>query len=166
MVFGNRPIIETNMKKSLYVFLCSLLGALLFLILHRLIIFVYFMLISASPRAFSGDMSYLQLVGLDFFTLILALFGGMWYGIWLGLSWYEAVYERGNKGGFVDHLVSTYWPTPKTNYDLKERVESVAEELKDDIFQLEHLAKTIRPIIRPTVPVKRRAVRKRVTVKK
>ena len=97
-------------KKSLYLFLCSILGMLLFLLIHRLLFFFYLLLVSANPGIFSGGLNTLEISALDFFSLILALFAGMWYGIWIGLRWFELVYEKNSYGGFVDHLVATYWP--------------------------------------------------------
>lgn len=154
------------MKKSLYIFLCSQLGVLIFLILHRLLVFFYLLLASISPEIFYGRMNYLETVATDFFTLIVVIMLGLWYGIALGLRWYEAVYELGHAGGFVDHLIRRYWPSHKRDYNLPQKVQSVARELKDDVLELEHLAKTIKPVIRETTPIKRRIVRKRAAVKK
>jgi len=154
------------MKKSLYVFLCSLLGMLMFLILHRLLVFAYLMLTAANPAVFGSSLSYLEILALDFASLLVVLMLGSWYGIALGLKWYEAVYEKGEHGGFVDHLVKAYWPSQKSHYNLKNKVEGVAKELKEDILELEYLAKTIKPVMRETVPIKRRIVRKKAAAKK
>ena len=150
------------MKKSLYVFLCSLLGILLFLIIHRLLVFCYLILISSNPQVFGGGLNYLELLAIDYSTLILTLFLGSWYGIWLGLKWFEAIYERGEHGGFVDHLVKTYWPSPnKNNFHLNRRLQNVAVELKDDVLALENLTKAIKPTFTEKPAIKRRVVRKR-----
>lgn len=156
---------SSGIKKSLYVFLCSLLGMLMFLILHRLLIFAYLLLASANPGVFYYNLTYLEILALDFFTLILAIMLGSWYGIALGIKWYEAIYEKGEHAGFIDHLVKEYWPSAKNHYNLKNKVESVTKELKDDVLRLEHLAKTIKPVIRETIPIKRRIVRRRGQVK-
>src|SRR3989338_6027076 len=158
----NQTTESNGAKKSLYVFLCALLGALIFLIIHRLLVFAYLLLATASPEIFYGKVNYLGAVAADFFTLILVLLLGVWYGIWLGLRWYEAIYERGEYGGFVDHVVNTYWHNPKIHYNLHEKVESVARELKEDVLELEHLTKIIKPVIRSSPPIKRRIVRKKI----
>lgn len=157
---------SNGVKKSLYIFLCALLGILLFLIIHRLAIFGYLVLVNANPLVFAGSLSYLEILAIDFSTLVLALLLGMWYGIALGLKWYEAVYEQKEHGGLVDYLIKTYWPSQKAAFDLPARVQSVARELKDDVLELEHLAKTIKPVIRETKPIKRRIVRKKASVGK
>lgn len=149
------------MKKSFYVFLSSLLGSLLFLTLHRLLVFGLLILISSNPQKFYNRVSFLEIASMDFFTLILVLMLGAWYGIWLGLKWYEAVYERGEHGGFVDQAIANYWPAPKSEYNLQTKVQSLAEELKDDVLKLEHLATTIKPVIKKAEPIKRRAVRRK-----
>lgn len=149
------------MKKSLYVFLCSLLGMLVFLILHRLFVFFCLLVASANPGLLGGNITYLEAMALDFFTLIIVLLLGMWYGIALGLRWYEAVYEKGEHGGFVDHIVMAYWPSFQANYNLEDKVKSIARELKDDVLELEHLTKTIKPTVKQSPPIRRRVVRKK-----
>ncbi len=148
-------------KKSTYVFLCSILGILLFLLVHRLLFFFYLILISANPQIFSRGLNSLEISAIDFFTLILALFGGMWYGIWLGLRWYEAVYEKNTHNGFIGHLISSYWPNPARSYDLQAKMQSVTDELAQDVLELESISKTIKPVLRAARPVKRRIVRKK-----
>lgn len=149
------------MKKSLYIFLCSLLGLLTFLILHRLLVFFYLLLASNNPEIFYGRWNYLEMVATDFFTLMVVMMLGAWYGIALGLKWYEAVYERGYTSGLIDHIVKTYWPSHKGDYDLPQKVQNVVRELKDDVLELEHLAKTIKPVMKEMTPIKRRIVRKK-----
>ncbi|MBI3232269.1 MAG: hypothetical protein HYZ51_04285 [Candidatus Doudnabacteria bacterium] len=154
------------MKKSLYVFLCSLLGILMFLILHRLLVFAYLLISSARAQVYGLNMTYLEVLALDFASLLLALMLGSWYGIALGLKWYETIYEKKEYGGFVDHLVKHFWPASTLKYNLKDRVELVAQELKENVLELEHLAKTIKPKPIAPKPVKRRAFRLRPKAKK
>jgi hypothetical protein len=162
----NHSSASSGAKKSLYVFLCSLLGALLFLIIHRLAVFAYLVMVSANPQVFGG-LNYLELLAIDFFTLFLALLLGSWYGIWLGLKWYEQVYEHPHKPyGFVDHVIEQYWPTQKHNFNLEEKVKSVAEEIKEDVLELENISKTIKPVLKVIKPVRRRIVRKRAVKSK
>jgi len=107
-----------TIKKSLYVFLCSLLGMLLFLILHQIIAFGYLMLLYVNYPTFGLGMSLMDWLALDYFTLIIVLMLGMWYGIWLGMYWFGIVYEDQNHG-FVGHLIKKYWPTSRPKYNLK-----------------------------------------------
>ncbi len=137
----------------------------MFLILHRLLVFAYLLLVSANPGLFGSGVAYLEILALDFFTLILALMLGSWYGIALGIKWYEAIYEKSGHGGFVDHLVREYWSSSKSNYSLENKVQSLSRELKEDVLELEHLAKTIKPVIRETTPIKRRILRKKAGIK-
>lgn len=153
------------MKKSLYVFLCSILGILIFLVIHRLILIVYFLIAAAYPQAFYGNMENLEFIAADFITLFLVLIFGSWYGIWLGLKWYESVYENAEYTGFVDYLIRAYWPSAKKDYNLQQKVQSVVNELGDDVLELKHLAKTIKPVLREVKPIKRSVNRKRLTVK-
>lgn len=157
---------KSRAKKSLYVFLTSLLGVLLFLIIHRLLVFSYIYLYNVNPQQVSGRLTYYELLAIDFVTLMLALLGGAWYGIWLGLNWYETIYEEKKHLGFVDYFIKKYWPQRIAPSNLKQKVELVAEELKDEIFELENLAKTIKPVLKPSSNLKRRSVKERPALKR
>ncbi len=142
-----------NVKKSLYVFMCSIMGALLFLIIHQIIAFGYLMLLYADYDKFSLGLPFISLMALDYFTLIIVLMLGAWYGIWLGLYWFGLVYE-GDGHGFVEHIVKYYWPSNKIPYSLKSKVAVVEKKLETDLNELEGLA--AKPV------VKKRIVRKKV----
>ncbi len=147
------------MKKSLYILLCSLMGALLFLILHRIVVFVYLGLLDYNYSAFSLNLSYIEFLALDYFTLILALLGGMWYGIWVGVFWYESIYQHNTHGGFVDHLIVRFWPSKAEASSLKSRISAASKKVEDDVWNLEDLAKDA---VSPTpVSVKKRIVRRK-----
>src|SRR6185369_1300313 len=95
-------------KKSLYVFMTSLLGVLLFLILHRIVVFFY--LFSIAGGYIGTSFNYIQFIALDYFTITITMLLGAWYGTWLGLYWYGKVYEEGSHMGFIHHLASNYFP--------------------------------------------------------
>src|ERR1700722_11515309 len=130
------------MKKSLYIFLSSIMGALLFLILHQIIVFLYSVALSTDYADLSFGFSYMEFVAFEYLTLIFVLLAGAWYGIWLGLYWYEKVYEEGSHGGGVNHVASNYFPRSKKNFKLEAKMEAVKKDLETNLWELEDLAKT------------------------
>ena len=146
-------------KKSLYVFLCCIMGALLFLILHRILVFSYLALLNYDYDMFNFGLSYFNFLVWDYFTLILALLAGGWYGVWLGIYWYEAVYQESDHAGFIGHLISRYWPTKPGAYNLKTRIAAASKKVEGDLWQLEDLAKKA-TTIPPTAMPKRRVARR------
>lgn len=153
------------MKKSLYVFLSSLLGTMLFLLLHRLFMYFYYKISIVNPGMFFGKLTYLDILALDLFTLLLALLLGLWYGIALGLKWYELVYESRAYKGVADNFVSKFSLKKNFDYDLKTKINLVAKELKQDVLAMENLVKSVKPSIKTSVPIKRRVVRKKTIFK-
>lgn len=87
-------------KKSLYVFLSSLLGILLFVTIQRALSLIGLLLLNVDYATYSLGTTPLQVHAWNITTLILAIFFGGWYGIWLGLHWYKIVYEHGSGGLF------------------------------------------------------------------
>lgn len=94
-------------RKALYIFLTSLMGMLLLLMFHRSVFVIYEILGNFFPDQKLLTLPWHVVVSLDFFTMILAIFIGGWYGVWLGLNWYKIVYEdRGVTRwfhGFIPH---------------------------------------------------------------
>lgn len=94
--------------KALYLFLCAILGMVLFAMLHRAIFVLYDLLIFVQPEFGFGLTSMSLAVG-DFFTLLIALFLGGWYGTMMGIDWYAMVYgpnaevRPGMFHGFIPH---------------------------------------------------------------
>lgn len=151
-------------KKSFYIFLTSLLGVLLFLILHRLVIFIYLYFIAT--EVLTDGVIYYQFLALDYFTLVITLMMGAWYGIWLGLFWFNKVYEERSHGGFVAHVSEKiFFRKPKT---LGGKMADIKDRLEEDLWKLEDLAK-IAPVevkvLTPIVPIKRKVIRKRAPKK-
>jgi hypothetical protein len=149
-----------TLKKSIYIFLCSLLGVLLFLTLHRIVVFIALVFFNPGPEGVYFGMSYLQFLALDYFTLLLVMLLGAWYGIWIGTYWFEQVYQEGAHGGFVSHLANFWFPTQKVRV-LRSRLESVSSKLENSAWELEDLAKTL-----PKTPVVKSVVKKRTVRKK
>lgn len=95
--------------KALYLFLCSILGMVLFAMLHRSIFVLYDLLLMMDYDMYSLGMSAVTIQALDFLTLLVALFVGGWYGTLLGIDWYALVYgssvdkPAGAFHGFVPH---------------------------------------------------------------
>ena len=93
---------QSESRKSLYVFLCSLLGVMLFVMLQKSALLLLTLLTNAqeTQQAFRSDIPVF-----DTLTFLLALFFGGWYGVWLGLHWYDIVYESG-RGGILRSMFS------------------------------------------------------------
>lgn len=94
--------------KALYLFLCAILGMILFVMLHRAIFVLYDILV-AFNYTFAFGLSSSAILIIDFLTLLLALFLGGWYGTMLGIEWYAMVYgpnsevKPGLFHGFLPH---------------------------------------------------------------
>lgn len=143
-------------KKSLYIFLSSLMGVMLFLVLHRVGIFIYLYLITQGYVVSSW--SYVQFLVFDYFTLTLTLLFGAWYGIWLGVFWYDKVYVEGSHSGFVAHISNKFMS--RKSRGLESKMSHIKERLETDLWQLEDLAKTSLSQVSSPAPIKRKIVRK------
>jgi len=151
-------------KKSLYLFLTALLGVLLFSIVHQIVYFIYLYMLNTG--IVTTGMSYVEFLAIEYITLTITLMLGAWYGIWLGLYWYEKVYEEKSHKGFVHHLAVNYFPGSKPKA-LESRMARVKEHLEENLWQLEDLVKSeasLQSAIQPK-PIKRRVVRKRAPKK-
>lgn len=93
-------------KKSLYVFLCSLLGMLILLTLQHAIIFLYLSVITAFG---TNESVNIDLYSLNVVVWFLSVFFGGWWGVWLGLGWYKMVYEDAQHKGFVHGLATALY---------------------------------------------------------
>ncbi len=90
-------------KKALYVFLCSLLGMLIFIILQKSTLLLLTILLgNQGDIAVEGYAS--PFYQFETISYLVALFFGGWYGVWLGLHWYGIVYEAGRGG-----LLYAFW---------------------------------------------------------
>lgn len=151
-------------KKPIYIFLSAMLGMLLFLILHRVVVFfvmagTYF----NSGEGFLGA-NYLRFLAWDYLTLILVLMLGAWYGIWVGSYWYEKVYESKLHGGFLSHL-SGYRQQNFKREGLGEKLDELSENIQEEIWELNQLSKSVTKAVRTPKPMKRKVVRKRAPKK-
>jgi hypothetical protein len=152
---------SSGLRKSIYLFLSCLLGSLLFVILQRIAVFAYIVLLSYGFGGLTVGMSWVELLALDYMTMLIALLFGGWYGIWVGIHWYESVYEHGTTRGLIGSLVGI-WPRVRKPYNLKTRVEAVSSRLESDLGELEALAKsTAAAPVAPKKRVVRRVVRKK-----
>ncbi len=89
---------QNSIKKSFYIFLTSLLGILLFVTIQKSISLIGIILLNVDYSFYSLGTNPLQVHALNIATMMLALFLGGWYGVWIGLHWYRAVYEQGQNG--------------------------------------------------------------------
>ena len=85
---------QITRRKALYLFLSSLLGMLLVLMFHRSAFVIFDILGDYYPASTLLNPNYYYVALADFCTMLLAMFIGGWYGIWLGLHWYKMVYEN------------------------------------------------------------------------
>ncbi len=129
-------------RKSFYIFLTAVLGVLLFLTIQRsAFLLVYLLGTEVNPVLTSS---------LEVLTGALAITLGGWYGVWLGLLWYRAIYEegtsksiwaavRGYAGGSkdkqegeweIDDLVALESIDPKTKKPTVEYIEAGAVKWK------------------------------------
>lgn len=110
-----------NTRKSFYIFLTMVLGVLLFLMIQRSIFLVAFLL--------GADVGSVQSEALGVVTTAIAVVFGAWYGVWLGLLWYAAVYEEGSMRG----MLHTLWlkrrksPEPVGSWNLDDLVTGVVD---------------------------------------
>lgn len=74
-------------RKSFYIFLTMLLGVLLFVTVQRSVFLLVFLL--------GEDISSVYVQALYVLTTAIGITVGAWYGVWLGLLWYRAIYEEG-----------------------------------------------------------------------
>ncbi len=148
-------------KKSLYIFLTAVLGVLMFLLLDRIVVFFYLFL--AAGGYIVPPFTYLQFLVVDYFILIVVMMLGAWYGIWLGLYWYDKIYEQGTHKGFVRHLSSRYFPRPEVKQD-ENAIAALRTRLAEDLNQLENLPQKPLPKI-PLPAIKRKIVRRRAPKK-
>lgn len=155
----------TGAKKSLYVFLTSMLGMLLFLILHRIAVFLYLIVISSDYSQAGSGLSYIEFLALDYFTLIITLLLGAWYGVWLGIYWFDKVYEEGSHGGLVNHITQNYWPRSRYSYALEPKIAQVRHKLEEDLLELQGLAKSIPASAVSPEPIKKQIIRKKAPLK-
>lgn len=102
--------------KALYLFLCSILGMVLFGILHRAVFVLYDLLLVVDYDTYSFGMTPAAISALDFTTMLLMLFLGGWYGIVLGLEWYSMVYgpHVENPTGLFHGFLPHNWRGPKS----------------------------------------------------
>jgi len=154
-----------GVKKSVYIFLCSLLGVLLFLVLQRIVVLCYLILVSYGAFHLTSG-GYLEFMAIDDITLLLAMLCGSWYGIWLGNYWYELVYEKGQWRGSLHHARNYLFPPKPAYQDFKARVEEVKHQLAEDLSQAEDLVREMPKEILKPVPIRRVARKKSAPTKR
>ena len=114
-------------KKALYLLLCGVLGMILFVIIQQAAMLLFIMLLMNQLSA--SDFNQAQWGMFDSATYVVAMFFGSWYGIWLGLHWYEIVYEQGRKGlfhAFIGRLANGQNKTPSTSAPAIEKTPIIA----------------------------------------
>ena len=157
-------------KKSFYIFLTSLLGMLLFLVIHRVISFL--LLYSAASGLIFRNLDFQAFILTDYITLLVSLMLGAWYGIWLGLGWFEKVYEQKSHRGLVDHLAMKIFSDDHEG--LRAKLIAAEKQLEDDVVKdlskIDHIAQAswahaIHSAHFKSLPVRRTVARKRAVSK-
>lgn len=175
---------DKSKRKALYVFLTTLLGVLIFLMLHRAIFVIYDILASFYPNSAVFAIEPSIVFSIDFYTMLFAVALGGWYGAWLGLDWYKMIYEeRGVTRwfhGFLPHNfrghrshgsqnAAQHKPVSvpkqivvKSSSPRVESFESFRRAVADTAWSFDDVEKTpAKP--KRKAPAKKRAVKKRVT---
>ncbi len=132
-------------KKSLYLFLTSLLGVFLFFTIHRVVVFLFLYFLAGGYLQTS--LTYYQFLALDFYSLFFTVCLGVWYGIWLGRYWYEMVYVQKSHGGLAHHLATKMPPHHRSYRSEDEKNSAVQSRLVSGLEKLEKysIIKTIKP---------------------
>lgn len=151
---------SNGFKKSFYVFLTSIMGVFLFFVLHRLAFF-FWSVISVISETMARNYYSLPVLVFEYVSLILALLGGAWYGIWLGIFWYDKVYVENSRRGFIERISDKIWPAPKIHTGTTGKLLAVTRKLEEDLLNLEDLAaQKPAPEISAPKAIKRTIVRK------
>ena len=104
--------------KALYVFLTSLLGMMLLVMLHRSLFVIYDLLGIFFPNVFIFQATAYTVQTVDFISLLSVMFIGGWYGVWLGLHWFDIVYEHNSHNKIFHALVPHNW---RKSQDVKDK---------------------------------------------
>lgn len=113
--------------KALYLFLCAILGMVLFAMLHRAIFVLYDLLIFID-NIYTLGISQNTIAYIDFFSLLVVLFLGGWYGTMMGIDWYAMVYgpnaevRPGLFHGFIPH----HWRGQKAKKTVHSKMSATA----------------------------------------
>ncbi len=91
------------------------MGMILFAVLHRAIVVIYYIILNNDFQKYSFGATEGTLQAVDFFSLLIALFFGGWYGTALGLHWYRLVYEEKAWTGLFHAFVPHHWREQKSN---------------------------------------------------
>jgi hypothetical protein len=125
----------------------------LFLIIHRVVVFFILLLALNGGDTVLG-LTQTEFMALDYASLTLVLLLGSWYGIWLGVDWYEKVYESRLHGGLAGYLVNRLAFSQSRR--LRSKISHIAETLENEAWELEELAaEPDMPVRKAKAPVKR-----------
>lgn len=133
---------QITRRKALYLFLSSLLGMLLVLMFHRSAFVIFDILGDFFPTSTILNPNYYYVAVADFLTMLLAMFIGGWYGIWLGLHWYKMVYEDRETRSWFHGFIPHFWRTHKVKDNPSAAAASgvprklVASSYNDDVFKM------------------------------
>lgn len=150
---------QNGAKKSLYVFLTCIMGVLLFLILHRIAIFGWLILQIASYNYFGTEMPYVQVLAIEYITLVILLFFGAWYGIWVGEFWYEKVYMEKSQMGFFGYVASKYFTRRHSMHSLAEKIAVLSKKMENEAQELSGAIESL-----PVLKVIKKVARKKPSV--
>ena len=133
---------QITRRKALYLFLSSLLGMLLVLMFHRSAFVIFDILGDYYPASTLLNPNYYYVALADFCTMLLAMFIGGWYGIWLGLHWYKMVYEDREVRTWFHGFIPHFWRTHKVKDNPAAAAANgaprklIASSAPDDVFKM------------------------------
>lgn len=146
------------MKQSFYIFLCALLGMMLFLLIQRSLFLIGYLVFGVAIL----DASF---IFWDRWTFVFALFFGMWYGIWIGLHWHRVIYQDRVEPGVMSRVRTWLSPQPSegSTWNLQELITSKAKDYGGGIEIFERDIAVRAPLSAHVAP--RRTVRTAATKK-
>lgn len=139
-----KPVVS----KSLYLFLCSILGMVLFAMLQRAIFVLYDLVLVFDFQTFSFGLTESAISQVDLLTMLFALFLGGWYGIALGLEWHASIYGLGDSSetksvGLFHGFVPSKW-----GEDKKKSKEVSQDQSYSSLFNSVEKTVTIKPVVK------------------
>lgn len=128
---------QQSLGKAFYLLLSSILGILLFMLLERSAFTIYVLLSTYSAQSLAGNLNPALVQAVEAYSLLIALFLGAWYGIWLGLNWHHELYGEGAKPKLFHRFIP---------HSMRAKV-----PVKADTGEAQAVAVTIKPTMRKTV---------------
>lgn len=146
-----------NTRKSFYIFLAMVLGVLLFLMVQRAAFIAAYVL--------GANITSLGAQAVGVLTTAIAVAFGAWYGVWLGLIWYAAVYEERSTQSVAGYVYRRFLSPSGAETDEFVAVRQGGGSMEADLVKTGKLSSTGARVVRRSVQTKtlrpRRALAKK-----